>query len=86
VSVTLDRSGDEARLVVADEGPGVDPRNFERIFDRYFVHRPGQDGSSHYGIGLWIVRRNVVALGGDVTVQNRGERGFVVTIALPLAR
>jgi two-component system sensor histidine kinase ChvG len=86
-SVIVRLAGDagEARLVVEDEGPGVDPRNFERIFDRYFTHRPGGN-STHFGIGLWVVRRNITALGGRVAVVNRGERGFVVTITLPRAR
>jgi two-component system sensor histidine kinase ChvG len=85
VSVTLGASGDEVRLVIEDEGPGVDPRNFERIFDRYFTYRPGQDGSTHFGIGLWVVRRYVCAMGGRVDVANRGERGFIVTVSLPVA-
>ncbi|HTI88812.1 MAG TPA: HAMP domain-containing sensor histidine kinase [Alphaproteobacteria bacterium] len=86
VSVTLGASGDDVRLIVEDEGPGVDPRNFERIFDRYFTHRPGQDASTHFGIGLWVVRRNVSAMGGRVDVANRGERGFAVTVTMPVAR
>jgi two-component system sensor histidine kinase ChvG len=86
VTVGLDASGDEVRLVVEDEGPGIDPRNLERIFDRYFTHRPGRDGSNHFGIGLWVVRRNVEGLGGRVAVDNRGEGGLAVTMTLPVAR
>lgn len=88
ITVTMSRVGDEARVVVEDEGPGVDPRNLERIFDRYFSHRPGaaseSNGSSHFGIGLWIVRRNVTALNGTVRARNRSSRGLAVAVALPL--
>lgn len=88
ISVTLSRAGDEARIVVEDEGPGVDPRNLERIFDRYFSHRPGaaaeSNGNSHFGIGLWIVRRNVTALRGTVRAVNRSAHGLAVTVLLPL--
>jgi two-component system sensor histidine kinase ChvG len=88
ISVTMVRIGDAARIVVEDEGPGVDPRNLERIFDRYFSHRPGvaaeSNGNSHFGIGLWIVQRNVTALRGTVRAVNRSSRGLAVVVELPL--
>jgi two-component system sensor histidine kinase ChvG len=86
VTVNVTAAAGKARLVVEDEGPGVDPRNIERIFDRYFTHRPGTDGSGHFGIGLWVVRRNVSALGGTVTATNRRERGLAVEVDLPLVQ
>lgn len=90
IAVGLSRVGNEVRVLVEDEGPGVDPRNLERIFDRYFSHRPGMapepnGGNSHFGIGLWIVRRNVTALGGTIRAANRATRGLVVSVVLPLA-
>ncbi len=90
ISVTLGRSLNEARVLVEDEGPGVDPRNLERIFDRYFSHRPEtatateNNGNSHFGIGLWIVRRNVTALGGTIKATNRSSRGLMMAVTLPL--
>ncbi|ALG74823.1 histidine kinase [Azospirillum thiophilum] len=97
VSVRLTRNGPWAELVVDDEGPGVDPANLDRIFDRYFSHRePGrgmpedeaaahQAGAAHFGIGLWIVRRNIEAFGGRVRAENRPAGGLRMTVALPLA-
>lgn len=101
VSVRLTRSAAQgapmAELVVEDEGPGVDPANLDRIFERYFSHRePGrgmpedeaaahQAGAAHFGIGLWIVRRNIEAFGGRVRAENRPTGGLRMTVALPLA-
>lgn len=101
VSVRLTRSGGQggpmAELVVEDEGPGVDPANLDRIFERYFSHRePGrgmpedeaaahQAGAAHFGIGLWIVRRNIEAFGGRVRAENRPTGGLRMTVVLPLA-
>ncbi|WP_434622591.1 sensor histidine kinase [Azospirillum sp. B2RO_4] len=97
VSVRLTRTGSWAELVVDDEGPGVDPANLDRIFERYFSHRePGrgmpedeaaahQAGAAHFGIGLWIVRRNIEAFGGRVRAENRPTGGLRMTVALPLA-
>ena len=76
-----------AELAIADTGPGVAPENLERIFDRYFSRRPGPEGqASHFGIGLWIARRNIEALGGSIRAENRAPAGLVVRIALPLGR
>ena len=37
-------------------------------------------------MGLWIVRRNVEAMGGDIRVENRASSGLAVEIVLPLAQ
>jgi two-component system sensor histidine kinase ChvG len=93
VTVTLVPEGHHAVLTVADEGPGVDPRHLAMIFERYFSHRPARDplgpgveGETHFGIGLWLVRRNIEALEGTVAAINRPQGGLAITIRLPLAQ
>jgi len=85
--VALRRNGRLAQFVVEDEGPGVDAENLERIFERYFSERPApsQDDEDHYGIGLWIVRRNVEAMGGTVTASIGEAGGLRMTVGLRLA-
>lgn len=92
VSVGLHREGNMARITVADQGPGVAPDDLDRIFERYFTDRPvlqlvanGDDAPSHYGIGLWIVRRNLEALGGSADARNLPDSGFEMTLRIPLA-
>ncbi len=88
VRIALARRGGNARLTIEDDGPGVAPEQCERIFDRYYSRRQevaGNADSSHFGIGLWIVRRNVEALGGQVSASNRPQGGLCVTIEIPLA-
>ncbi len=78
-------------LTIEDSGPGVDPADIERIFDRYVSLRPTRmtaaSGSTlenlHSGLGLWIVRRNVESLGGTVMAANRPTGGFGIRITLP---
>ncbi|HYD31544.1 MAG TPA: HAMP domain-containing sensor histidine kinase, partial [Azospirillaceae bacterium] len=91
VRVRLIRVGETAaELTVEDDGPGVEPANLAKIFERYFSHRPGQPAAPgeepHFGIGLWIVRRNVEAVGGLVTAENRAEGGLRMKIRLPVVR
>ncbi len=89
VRLVLRRVGAQARLGVEDGGPGVPPDRLKRIFERYYSERPGRgnggDGApSHFGIGLWIVRRNIEALSGRVWAENRSEGGLRMVVELPL--
>lgn len=92
ISVSLVRDGDTAKLTISDEGPGVSPDLLDRIFDRYVSHRPASTGQSramvgdHFGLGLWIVRRNVEGVGGTVRAALRDPRGLAVSVNFPLTR
>jgi two-component system, OmpR family, sensor histidine kinase ChvG len=89
VVVHMSHDGRFAHLIVADRGPGVPPGLLDRIFDRYYSERRGDAGgeapSSYFGIGLWIARRNVEAMGGTIEAENRIPRGLQVHVRLPLA-
>lgn len=95
ITVVLRRIEGRAEVVIEDEGPGVSSDRLPRIFERYFSERPaldadadgeGEPGSRHFGIGLWIVRRNVQALGGEVFAENSPYGGLRIVVRLPLAR
>ncbi len=87
VSIVLAAAGGGVEVLVGDEGPGVTEQRLEAIFQRYYTSRGGDagDGEPHYGLGLWIVRRNVEALGGTVVAQNRTPHGLLIRIRLPRA-
>ncbi|HSV30073.1 MAG TPA: ATP-binding protein, partial [Candidatus Omnitrophota bacterium] len=85
IMVTVARGDGRVVLAIDDQGPGAPEDVLERMFDRYVSHRPEQDpsGAPHFGIGLWIVRRNVAAVGGTVEARNRDGGGLRVTVTLP---
>jgi len=84
-----------AELSVLDRGPGVPPGELARIFERYVslrtapVPTSGDDdrgeANPHMGIGLWIVRRNLQAIGGSVRAENRSDGGLAMVLRFPLA-
>jgi two-component system sensor histidine kinase ChvG len=88
IGVRLEARGGLAELLIGDSGPGVAAENITRIFDRYFSQRmpPRIDGhDTHFGIGLWIARRNVEALDGTIHAENRRPNGLLMRVRLPLA-
>jgi len=74
-------------LSIADSGPGVSDSALDKIFDRYYSERSKSsvdgNGQLHFGLGLWIVKRNVEAIGGTVTAENRSPHGLMMTVRLP---
>ncbi|MEM1019457.1 MAG: ATP-binding protein [Pseudomonadota bacterium] len=88
IQVEAERTGDIVSLAVADRGPGVPDGSLDKIFDRYFSQRPQVNGyapSLHFGLGLWIVKRNVEAIGGSIYAENRDPTGLRMTVSLPAA-
>jgi signal transduction histidine kinase len=82
VHAAVERVGERARLVVRDDGIGIEKQNLKRIFER-FERAAARDITGH-GIGLWIVRQVVHALGGTVDVSSRLGEGSTFVVELPL--
>lgn len=88
ITTSLTRSARGVDLTIDDEGPGIDPSRLDHIFDRHYSFRPEAAGGSkgepaHAGLGLWIVRHHVEALGGSVTASNRTGSGLRIHVSLP---
>jgi len=84
VDVSVMTADGSAVIVVADDGPGIEPEALPLVFDRMWRGQSGQ-GKDGTGIGLAIVRELVTAHGGTVEVTSDGHSGTVFTVRLPLA-
>jgi two-component system sensor histidine kinase ChvG len=71
VRVTCRRLKDEVEIVVDDDGPGVPAEAVEKIFERFYTHRPDQDFGQNSGLGLSISKHIIEAHGGRIWVENR---------------
>jgi two-component system nitrogen regulation sensor histidine kinase NtrY len=78
VETQHDRANNVARLVVADDGPGIPPAEREKLFLPYYSTK--RRGS---GLGLAIVRRIIAEHGGNIDVTHNTPRGTRFTIELP---
>jgi PAS domain S-box-containing protein len=73
--------GRVVRVSVADTGPGIDPEQVERLFNR-FEQGEGRD-SGAAGLGLTIVQGVATAHAGEVLVDSTPGKGSVFTLLLP---
>ncbi|MBI5515458.1 MAG: HAMP domain-containing histidine kinase [Deltaproteobacteria bacterium] len=85
VVVRVRRDGRLAVLEVEDHGPGIDPEDARRVFERFYRGRLGREGDARgSGIGLALVKHIARAHGGDVTVHPAPEGGALFRLTLPL--
>ena len=88
IEVRLVRTENAARIVVSDDGPGIEPAFLPHVFERF---RQADGGTarvhSGLGLGLAIVRHLAEIHGGSVTAESDGlGKGATFTVELPLAK
>ena len=65
-----------------DTGRGIPRASLAHIFDPFFTTKPNGEG---LGLGLWISRSIVTALGGKISVDSEVGVGTTVRVRLPVA-
>jgi len=87
VEIRAEAGNGDARLVVEDRGPGVEPEFVPRLFDRFSrsdeTRRVGAPGA---GLGLSIASNYARAVGGALRYEAAEPRGARFTLSLPAAR
>ncbi|MGD0867528.1 MAG: DUF4118 domain-containing protein, partial [Rhizomicrobium sp.] len=84
VLVKARRDNGYVHLEVLDEGAGIPPEDFERIFDKFYRVQAADRKRAGTGLGLAICRGFIEAMGGTIVAHNRNDRsGAVFSIALP---
>ena len=87
VRIETATAGDQATLVVADNGSGIAPELLPRIFDVFAQgERTLERAQGGLGLGLTVVRRLVSLHGGSIQVESPGPGGGAIfQVSLPLA-
>jgi len=70
-------------IAVADDGPGINPEDLPRVFERLYTSRRQPGRKVGTGLGLAIVRELVTAMGGSVHVGPTAVGGTSFVVALP---
>ena len=83
VEVSVEVTGDEVVVAVADAGPGVPADHLERMFERFHKADPSRhQGSS--GLGLAIAAEHAALLGASLRAVDRPTGGLRVELRLPV--
>ena len=84
--VWLRAAGDdqELRIEVQDTGIGIEPRDQQRVFERFYrVDKARSRELGGTGLGLSIVKHLVQALGGRVSLESQVGRGSTFRVHVP---
>jgi signal transduction histidine kinase len=94
IVVTLDRvatsgpdkrtPGDYAQVAIADNGPGINPDERERVFDKFYQGGKDRSAGSGSGLGLAISREIVLHHQGEIWLESELGVGSTFYFTLPL--
>ncbi|UQA59771.1 MEDS domain-containing protein [Polyangium aurulentum] len=82
VEVEVIEAGGRVMLSVRDGGPGIRPADQRRVFERFVQLGPARSRGG-CGLGLWVVREHVRALGGTIHVASHLDHGATFLALLP---
>ena len=85
IHVTANRDGAFWRFSVSDNGIGIEPRHYERIFEP-FKRLHGKDRFQGNGLGLAICRKIVEGFGGEMSVSSNQGRGSTFSFTVRIDR
>lgn len=71
----------DIRVVIQDNGPGIDEKALPHIFEPFYTTKETGKGT---GLGLSITYGLIKKLGGDITVRSKINAGTAFTLTLPL--
>ena len=84
VRVRVEQGREAIRILVTDSGPGIEPAEQQRIFEKFYRVDPQlRRAPGGTGLGLYISRELVDRMGGTLTVSSRPAAGATFVMELP---
>jgi two-component system, OmpR family, sensor histidine kinase KdpD len=83
IAVDAHAEADGLRVVVTDQGPGLDPSEVEHLFERFFRGRQARQLAPGTGMGLAITRGLLSAINGRIWAENAPGAGARFTMVVP---
>lgn len=85
VSVAVTVEGDQLRIAVQDDGPGIPVESQQRVFEMFErIEDPGSPRAPGVGLGLYIVKNLAHLMQGRIELESQPGVGTCFTVRLPL--
>jgi signal transduction histidine kinase len=81
VGISAEDRGSKVTIRVTDKGPGIDKKELKRVFTPFYTTKQG--GS---GLGLYLCKRIVNEMGGEISIKSMPGRQTEVILTLPKNR
>lgn len=82
ISLTLYKNNHQVCIQIADNGPGIPPKDQNRIFERFYRGSRNLKTKGGLGIGLPLSRMMAEALGGSLELIDTSSKGTIFEITL----
>lgn len=82
IEIGTTASGD-VRVAIDDTGPGIPEEVLQRGFESFISTKPQSDGT---GLGLYVCKGILTAIGGALSLERRAEGGTRATVVIPALR
>jgi len=75
----------EVRISVEDKGMGISAADLPHVFEPFFRGQDAREGQIRgVGLGLYLVKRMMEAMGGGISVSSKLSQGSIFTLHLPV--
>jgi signal transduction histidine kinase/ligand-binding sensor domain-containing protein len=81
VDISFHKNGERWKMVMQDNGIGIERSRIDRIFDMFYRATESAKGS---GLGLYIVKETIERLGGEIYVESQSREGTKFILEFPL--
>ena len=83
IEISLSKQGGNMKLLLADNGVGIEKEDLKHIFERLYKCDKGRSEKGS-GLGLSIVHQLVEKMGGSITAESQPGKGTAFTLIFPL--
>jgi len=80
VWLSAERHDSIVEIIIEDEGVGINPEIEGHLFEPFATTKPPGEGT---GLGLYASYMLIQTMGGDLTIENRDQRGASARVRLP---
>lgn len=84
ISITVHNSGSTGKVIIQDQGIGIDHKDQKVLFQRFKRVENTKDYQKGLGVGLYVTDQIVKAHGGTIKVSSSLSKGSTFAIELPL--